>query len=343
MKTLHIVLLAMVAVPLLTSCEHNVTSETTVHTDGSLDKKFVFDKDDSVLNILGLRREGGWRKTVQAGDSSSAPVKSYEYSTTYEKTYVSAEDANRELAAPNDSLLRITSSFEKRFRWFYTYIRYTETIHALNWLRLKPDDYLVQEDYAFIERLPAEGKPISKADEFYLSELNNRMYDVYGMRALFEEYLNVGTNLLKEQQLDQRWLDTIRVHQNDLFAIMKSKEGDMKDMPHAIHSIGIPLDTASFGSIYRSRCRPLNGKTSFISIASEGKYKYIVHLPWPLTSTNADSVSGTTVAWAPPPIKFLLKDYTMYSECRTPNYLLWLLSGSVVIFTGYLFVRPRKR
>lgn len=344
MKINKLILLGVGAMMLLASCDHNVTTETTVYPDGRLDKMLVFENTDSTHNIVGLQRQEGWTKTVAIKEAPEDKSKSGKYITTFRKSFASADEANRDLAATSDSLLRITSTFEKNFRWFYTHIKYSETIHAVNNMQLKPDNFLVKEDFAFIDRLPAEGKPISKGDEFYLSELNNRIYDKYGMRAYFEEYYSLGRSLLQEQQLESKWLDTLDAHKEDLFRKLSSEEKDVKDnyLRDAIDSIGIPLDKARFTESFAPRNKLFEQRLNFISKASEGKYKHIVHLPWEVIESNADSVAGTTVAWAPPSIKFLLKDYTMYSECRKPNYAVWALSGVLVLFTGYLFIRRRS-
>lgn len=334
MKNVTHLLLAISTLWLLASCDHHLTSETTVHPDGSLNKKFVFQNRDSVRNIVGLSSAQGWRKTV-----SVSKLKDVRYITTYEKSFASIDDANRELAGTTDTLLRVTSVFEKRFRWFYTYLRYSETIHAVNWLRMKPVDYLVPEDYAFINRLPAEGKPISKADEYYLGELNKRLYDDYGLRAIFEEYIDMSANLLEEHGVEKRWQDTLHAHKDRIFAKFKSEQIDMKKLVRVMDSIGIPLDTSTLSKTFQSRSMLLEKKISFISNASEGKYKFIVHLPWTVIETNADSVSGNTVAWMPPPIKFLVKDYMMQTESRNPNYMAWLTSAAILAFTLYLLLR----
>jgi len=334
--------MALTAIVLLASCDHNVTTETIVYPDGRLDKIFIFENKDSSRNVVGLRRGNGWSKTVVVKDVPDTKVKDDKFIATFKKSFASAEEANQELATADDSLLRITSSFDKKFRWFYTHIRYSETIHPLNNnLHLKSDDFVVKEDYAFIDRLPAEGKALSKGDEFYLSELNTRIVDNYGTRAYFEEYYAIGRDVLGEQQLEKKWLDTLEAHKENLFRKMQSGEKDMKDnyLPDAMDSLGIPLDKVAFVQSAKRRNQILEDRLNFISSASEGKFKHIIHLPWEVIETNADSTSGKTIVWAPPSIKFLLKDYTMYGECRKPNYSLWALSGATLLLIGYLLVR----
>lgn len=342
MKMCKSILLFLLAFILLASCDHNVSMETTVHEDGSLDKTIIFENKDST-NIIGLKDKNGWTKTVELKKAQPDSVKDNERIITFKNSFASAEAANAELALPNDSLFQVTSKFEKKFKWFYTYIYYSETYHSLNRMNLKPDDYLTPEDYAFINRLPAEGKQISKADAFYLSELNKRIFDVYGMKAFYEEYFELNVQLLKDNKLENRWIDTLNNHKEDIFELLENK----KDLPEdfmltTMDSLHIPLDYKKAKEQYDIMFRQLNSKTNFITTANDGKYINRINMPWTVVKTNADSTAGNTLVWAPPSIKFLLKDYTMYGECRKLNWWAVIVSVLIVGATGYLFVRKRN-
>lgn len=353
MKTYNNISLIVLAATLLSSCDHNVSMETTVHPDGKLDKTIAFENKDSSKNILGLTETNGWGKsviqkidTVTEEDTigqKTESVRKGEFVTTFKKSFASAEAANSELAVPNDSLFQVTSKFEKKFRWFYTYITYSETFHSLNRMNLKPDDYLVPEDYAFIHRLPAEGKEISKADNFYLDELHNRIFDIYGTRAFYEEYFSIATTMVKEGNVEKRWADTLAVHKEDIFETLENK----KDLPEdfllkILDSLKIPLDYQKAKVQHDRLYNKLISKTNFITTANDGKFINRINLPWNVVSSNADSVAGNSLFWAPPTIKFLLKDYTMYGECRKLNWWAVIISVLIIGFTGYLFVRKRN-
>src|SRR3982751_2883902 len=120
MTTLKPILASLVVLALLTSCDHNVTTETTVFADGRLERTFVFENRDSARNIVGLLPSKGWTKTVSKKAEPDRNSKSEKFIATFKKSFASAEEANSELSADNDSLLRITSAFDKTFRWFYT-------------------------------------------------------------------------------------------------------------------------------------------------------------------------------------------------------------------------------
>lgn len=346
MKALKLFSLFILSIVVLSSCEHDVATETTVHDDGTLDKSISLELSDSARYIL-FNLEG-WAKTsadakIEAIDSA----RSKKISTQFQKTYSSAEEANAQLANRTDSTLSITSSFAKKFRWFYTYITYSETYHAINRLEYPIDNYVTPEDYAFIDRLPAEGKKISQADSLYLSELNKKLFDVYGLRALFEAYWNVNLNLLQEHRIDRSWTDTLHQHKEQAFALMTDEESENKDMNDYfmidfMERLHIPLPYETVRRDYMSRIKPLERTTNFMTTASDGKFTHRINMPWTVVGSNADSVAGNSLFWSPPTLKFLLKDYTMQAESRRLNWWAVMVSALVVGFTVYVFIRKRN-
>jgi len=327
----------------LSACGHNVSMETTVNEDGSLDKTIVLETEDTTKNFLGISSERGWEmKTHMIDSANNKSETNKKWSVVFKKNFTSPEEANTELATPNDTLFRVSSTFDKKFRWFYTYLYYADTYKTINRMAFPPDDYIAREDYAFIDRLPADGQTISKADSFYLSELNKRIFDVYGLRAIYEAYYDLDVKLIKESGLENRWIDTLNNHKESLYALLV-KQQDLPDdfMYKTMDSLGIPFPFDKMENRYAELYRQMDAKTNFISHASEGKYTQVINMPWTVVRTNADSVSGNRLQWNPPSIKFLLKDYTMYAEARKLNLWAFAVSAVVLFFTGYLFWRRR--
>jgi hypothetical protein len=336
------------------SCDHKVYTETTVHEDGTLDKTIVVQSPDSTDYFFGLSKEKGWDMKAEPVDTvkkdKDAKPKLY---LTFRKTFASSEKANEELAMKNDTLFHITSKFEKRFKWFYTYIYYSDTYHCINRMDYPVDDYVTPEDYAFIDRLPAEGKPISKADSLYLDNLHNKLFDVYGLRAIFERHYKIEVRLLKQAGLEERWLDTLNKHKEPIFqSLLKNKDvgedllfndaGDDDFLLKVMDSLGIPYPAEKMGDRYDAYYQLEDAKTNFSNNASEGKYTHVINMPWTVVSTNADSLAGNRLQWNPPSLKFTLKDYTMYAESRKANYWAFIVTAVLLVFTGYLFLRKSK-
>jgi hypothetical protein len=206
------------------------------------------------------------------------------------------------------------------------------------------DDYLTREDFGFIERLPAEGQVITKADSLYLSRLQEKIFDVYGLRAIYESYYQMNEKLILESGLDERWLDTLKKHKENLYHQL----ADKKDLPEdfiykAMDSLGIPFPYDKMRNRYDELYEREDAVTSFINHASEGKYTHIINMPWDVVRTNADSIYDKRLQWNPPSIKFLLNDYSMYAESRKINLWAVLVSVAIVVVSASLLWRRIKK
>lgn len=342
MKKLPLLVLSLLVILTLASCEFDVATETTVYPDGSLDKTIAVEKTDSANYIFNVN---GWEKSIlKKAKKDTAKIDSVQYDTftSFHKKFASVEEANADLSVVSDTVLQVTGKFEKKFRWFYTYITYSETYHKLNKLKVGPEDYVTQEDYAFIDRLPAEGQKISKADELYLSTLHDKIFSTYGEDVLHEEFFTLAGIVVTAQPA----LDSLMKHKTDLrAAVEKLNDRGGVDQDNmllaALDSFKIPIDQSKVAEFQIAQ-KKFWKKMGFISTVDDGKFVNRINLPWDVVSTNADSISGNSLFWAPPTIKFLLKDYTMYGECRKLNWWAVIVSLLVIGFTVYLFIRKSQ-
>ncbi len=341
MKSFKTTLIVIALLAILTSCEHKVVMNTVVHEDGSLDKTIVIEGDSAHINsnFIGVGPAKGWTATVLKKENEEEEDRE-KFILTFTKHFNSSEEANQDLGAPNDTLFRVTSRFDKKFRWFYTYIRYSDTYHAINRFQEPVTDYFTPEDYAFIDRLPAEGSSISKADSLYLHQLNDKIFDEYGTHALFEDYYQRLENLLKSEN-QHAWVDTLRNHKGKLFESMQTEKG-IQDLSDILVFVGIPKLPVPDEKIIQLRDE-IETLTNFISVASNGKYVHSITLPYNnVVNSNADSVAGNTLYWKPSSTKFLLKDYEMMGEARTPNIWAIAISGGFILLTIVLIFYKRR-
>lgn len=344
-KTLSITFPILIVVT-MTSCEFDVATETTVHPDGSLDKIITVEKTDSINYLFNVTT---WDKSIIERERESTSVDSLQTLskneidkfTSFHKKFSSAEEANTELSVLSDTLLQVTSRFEKQFRWFYTYITYSETYHKLNKLKLNPEDFFTHEDYAFIDRLPAEGQKISKADELYLKILHDKIFNEYGEKAIYDEWISLALIVVNTQP----GIDSLKKHTNDfrnaLEKIDESSIGEDKLLLATLDSFKIPIDQTKVMEFQKAQ-RKFWKKIAFISVTSDGKFTNRINMPWTLVNSNADSVAGNSLFWSPPSIKFLLKDYTMQAESRSLNWWAVIASAIVLGATVYVFIRKRN-
>jgi hypothetical protein len=321
---------------LFSSCEHRVETKTIVREDGSLEKTIIlFTKQSKqeTKNYFGIGAEQGWEVSVDSTQStttskedSSKSKNEVKYTYSFSKSFQSADIANQELATKSDSLFRLTSKFEKKFRWFYTTYVYSDTYHAINRFKLSTNDYLTDVDFQFINNLPAEGKPISKADSLFLNKLNERIFDHYANRAYFEEYFQLLIDLANAAQRER-----LLTHQESIYDLLSEKDSklDNDPWPSLLDSLGIGIDVTS--SEYGTRKARVERKFNFMSWASEGKYNHTIVMQGEIVKHNADSVAGNEFYWTPSYLKFAFKDYTFFAETRKPNIAAWVLSIFVLL------------
>jgi hypothetical protein len=350
MKEFKLIITGVVAVVMLwtlSSCEQDIAVESSVNEDGSVDRTIVFLKADSVRevkNLFGITAEAGWQVNVIPTQKPESADEKKKKDISFKKHFDSVDEMNQELNSAVDSVFKIKSSFEKKFHWFYTYIRYTDTYIAINRVKdVSVGDYFTEEDFSFIKRLPAEGERFSKADSLYLQKLNEKIYDEFAARAVFELHYKALLKVIPTSE--KRWADSLTRNKEKMFRVLKSapddKTGSVEFMISLADSVGVPARVIP----YEAFTRELDADASFdfMSDASEAKFVHSIKMPWTITESNADSVRGNIVFWHPPVIKFMLNDYTMYAESRQMNYWAVILSATLVVITILAFVRIKRK
>ena len=337
----------------LTACEHNVSTGSTVYEDGSLDRRIVFSAADSAkafVNMMGIKEADGWKTSI---DPTAAPAegKEVKYNIIFTKHFKSVDDANIEMGEKSDTLFQIRSTLKNTNRWFFTYMEYSDTYSALDRLKNIPQsDYFTKEDYMFIERLPAEGSRITKSDSLYLARLNEKIFDFYGARTIFEGQFADILNVMREHNVAPKWQDTLLHNKEKIYKQLFNEgspdDGDPlsnSDILTIAHDTEIPLPPQALKAL-RLKSEEMEKRLDFIAEAYSGKYVHSISMPWTVISSNADSVSGNVLYWQPPAIKFLLRDYTMTARTRKINTWQTGVSAAFVLLTlGLFVVRHRTR
>lgn len=133
-----------------------------------------------------------------------------------------------------------------------------------------------------------------------------------------------------------------------MFSVLTKKENDnvfnddafMHQVMDSLH-VTFPMDKIIDN--YQQRSKEIKSRIDFMSEAGfASKYTHIIKMPWDVIETNADSVSGNTLLFQPPAIKFLLKDYTMHASGRRLNYWALIVSGLLIVVTIIAFLKKRS-
>lgn len=339
MKTI-LTLLTISVLALLTGCENPMSFKTVVHENGAIDKTITLEKTEkgkAAENIFGIGELNHWQTVSERVESDKDKNK---YRIIFTKHFNSVQAVNTELDQPVDTLFQVYASFEKKFRWFYTYIHYSETIRPVNrFTSLSPDDFFNQEDHSFIERLPGEGTPISKADSVFLEVLNEKISDRFANMAMYYEINQIVKDVIIRNNLDKQWLDTLEKKADLVYSIVEHDRGERNLAEKIADSLMIPLPKPQASEDFKALTKNFDARINFMSFANQGKYRNEIHLPWEVVKTNADSIAGNIVIWKPLSTKFAFRDYTMYAECRKMNIWAVATSAGIILLTLILFVR----
>ncbi|MFY8037538.1 MAG: hypothetical protein ACOVMQ_10250 [Cyclobacteriaceae bacterium] len=335
MKTQKLFSIATVVfgVVALTACEHRVAVKTSVHEDGSLDREIRLTSDDSKIskkNYFGCSEPNGWTLIADSVDAESTltdstTAKEKKHTVIFRKSYASVAEANAETFSTSDTLFHLSSKFEKHFRWFYTVYRFEDTYHPINRFHYPITDFLTASDFQFIENMPAEGNPITKADSLFLTKLNERIFDHYFTRAYMDEYFKIFMQIadVKEQQ-------KLKANEKIMFDALMKKESnfDNNPFPKLLDSLGIKINMSA--EEFKRLDKSVESKINFMSWASEGKYLHTISMPGEIVNHNADSVAGNEFYWKPSYLKFAFKDHTFFVETKKPNIWAWVVSLIVI-------------
>jgi hypothetical protein len=340
MKTIKMISIAigLFMITIMMSCENPIRMETVVHEDGSLDKTIVLEKTDSssiTQNHFGIGASTGWSikaDTIKSdGDKQNLKVE-------FKKSFASSEAINKELDMETDTLFKIHSSFDKSFRWFYTYIRYSETLRPIDRLILvRAEDYFNEEDRAFINRLPGEGTVISKADSIFLQGLNEKIFELYANDGLFNEQFVILKDVVGHNTSDANWLSILDKNRELIKQKMKDIEMDSSFAIKLTDSLGIKINKEKAIADFKVLSKDLTSRMGFMAFARDGKYLNIIEMPWTVVGSNADSVAGNKLFWRPLATKFSIQEYEMYAEARRLNIWAVVVSILIIGLTIYLF------
>jgi hypothetical protein len=331
----------------LSSCDHSMVFHTKVNEDGSLDKMISFDDDDekaTAKNALGIDEMNGWKETkeLKPQNPRNQKEKKEAYLVHFSKHFSSSEELNKELNSDSDTQFHLRSAFEKKNRWFYTYIKYSETVRPINRFKLvSPKDFFNAEDSSFINRLPSQGKSISKADSVYLEVWNEKLSERFVMQGVFKECYKAMEEVIRKNSIGNNWLDTLKKNRDMIYQEIEHDGQDDFKFYKIAKKLNIPLSPEKANGDFEALTKEFNSRFKFMMFAYDGKYQNEFEMPWTIIASNADSVAGNTLYWKPLVHKFIYMDYEMYAECRKMNW--WAMAISAVVIGVTLFLLWKRK
>jgi len=218
-------------------------------------------------------------------------------------------------------------TFEKKFRWFFTYYSYREAYKSsLRIQRIPIQTFLTEKEYAQYERGDTGSALKKRIDDFLTANVNEEFYNqlVDSVERMHDPSIPVSVFIAKKQDIE--------LHEFD--------KGETKDIVKYLERIlGLVLQ----GKIER----PIENITKSIEddirfmLDAGGDYVNEVQMPGIILNTNANTVEGNTVVWRFNEDRFAYTGYTMAVESRIANPWAAYATGGVLIVIVALLLLPR--
>ena len=264
---------------------------------------------------------------------------------TAEKLFQDAEEINEEYRKGNDvnSFIKRSVCYERRFRWFVTYYRFSERFEKTIEGGLPLKDYLEVEEMEFLA-LPdfVSGLLLEGPDSLRYRALSERIDSVVSewfRLGLISSFIHNATGLLEAEGADWKVIEEFR-----------SKEAELAEM------YVFDIDTDSIvGIVFRKIIEAgYRGVIdSALMVVSDGidrhwsirSYTLKSVMPGKLKGGNGYFENPGEVAWQVKGELFLFDEFEFWAESYLQNIWAWVVSGVIVLIvvSGLLPRRLSRR
>lgn len=354
----------------LYSCGNNYTITTRIFPDGSCERIITI-KGDSTAIFNGeypVPEGNGWETKLELVDE-----KEEKYLFTAKKFYDNVIDLKNDFYNEENPDIKVNSDIKlkKRFRWFYTYMYYSEVYETLSpFNRIPAKEYLTSNDISLIKDPPDEENMVSKEDSIRSEQFNNILenkVEKWLLRNTFEELFYIvsqGAEKLKSPEITN---DKLGIAKSRIIYLIENFDKELSDEDQVLVDLVDKAedDITDYETWFMLFEKLLNSEEIW-KIAETEKYQFdefsrkykivdeysifneytnTVHMPGLVLSTNAKTIEGNTVSWNFGLIQFLLMDHEMEVESRIINIWAFILSGLfvLVILAGIIAGIIRKK
>ena len=357
------ILFYVLGILLLLSCDYKKTQViNTVHRDGSVTRKFMLETNTTAYldrKSMDIPIDSTWNTeiTMDIRDQKEGEGKDTIWHLAAEKHFNSVEEINKAYEHDNGAnrFLKRKAGLSKRFRWFTTVFRYSETVERVLEINNPLSDYLSEEELNFIY-LPEKVqnalkngpdslkyKAFDKALEpkaetwLWVSEIRQWAEVFY---ALFGD--DPDLTLSKDELLskEKQFADFL----------MNNDEPDENSETFA-DSVFIALYGHDFYSRFKNEIDSAVSVVDQIdqSFWSASDYDLEIRLPGKIIASNGYAETDAHyngekgILWTVSGVYFLTEDYEMWAESRVNNYVLWAVALVFIFFVTTGFIRFKRR
>jgi hypothetical protein len=328
--------LSLCLVMMLGGCKSSYLVITTrVKPNGALLRtiEVVGDSTGVPDMVYPVPRDNSWAMTC-APDSDK---KSYTY--TLHKLFSSADELNKELGCRRDTIkVNDSVSLKKRFRWFFTYYQFKETLYRTSPFTLVPiEKYLTPEELKYFYAQKDTMKISDKVDE-------------WEMRSIFESYYQVLKTAVSEKKTPLT-TEQLELSKEDLFKRIGEWKPDELFSDALLSKADSLFSTSPSLHLMQSNFAEVDTTLSQylrFQLSGDEEYEFYVEMPGRIIDADSTgSIEQSKVWWKLKTESFQYNDVVMRVESRRFNRIPTIIFGlfilALIILLWISAVRARRR
>ena len=341
MKTRNIILIVLMVAGLWSSCRE-VTTTTRIFPDGTCERIIEAKGDSAEIAdpALALPYDRAWTlradefdrarplETV-SGDSSwtiSRKLKDdneIEYKARRRFPDAAAMEAMLQKSGRDSLRLDYRFRVQRRFRWFSTVYRYSETVLPINpFLHVPISDYLSEEEIR-----------LYSSDEDTM-DLDDKV-DAWGEAAVFEEFYTMLRKRVDHHPISGLSVGLLEQKKESLRNALDWSDIEGVDNEAVMEACRRVLDltgTEAFEAVFSEILEIIRQKIDFLLGIVLTDFVFKAEMPGLIIGTNASAIEGNRAIWGLEGTPFLFRPFEMRVESRRLNgWALWVSGAFLVI------------
>jgi hypothetical protein len=368
----------MLSMIMLFSCDYETHVINTVHEDGSVTRKVTMKNSEDEFEPSKYRVpvDSTWQIEIASDVDTEGDTS---WILTAEKHFANVEAINEEYETDKGSnkALQRAADFSRKFKWFTTVFRYTESIEKSLTITCPVSDFLSDEELKFFylpDNVSSDLKNGSDSLKYEaLSDTIDTKSEVWMWTSLVRQWIevfydrfeghpdlaigkdemaskeSVFVNELIEFERSQKEEDEEALNgiEEEEEIELDATEGDADDIELIVTSVLGKDFYLTFQTEIDSSMSVLESMTD--PFFSAEKYEMEIRMPGRIIAssgyadTDPENGGSGGILWTVKEDYFLTEQYVMWAESRINNYWTWIVTALFILFviTGFV-VRTKK-
>lgn len=342
--------LIIISMIMFFSCDYETHVINSVHEDGSVTRKVIVknSKENFEQDKFRVPIDSTWQTEISIDVNENNDTT---WILTAEKYFASVEEINAEYKADSGSNreMQRSAAFSKKFKWFTTVFRFSETVEKVLTVSCPMSDFLTDEELKFIYLPDKVREDLKKgADSIRIKEMADTI-EVKSEQWMWTSFARQWIEIFYDFFGDDPELTIDKEEMMSKVPLFVQQASD--DEGDSLAQFFIPILGEEF---YYTFVTELDSSVSVLEdtvdiFLSVNSYDMEIRMPGRIIAsngyadTNPDSLDSGGILWTVKGDYFLTEQYEMWVESQVPNYWTWIITGIFILFviTG-IVVRSKK-